>query len=131
MAKTKLSQVDKAALERALALRRDSGEPGRREQIDELLQGEGWFSTADFCATGCQRKNLRIKMWEPCPAEIPIDEIAGIIAAGRDGKSGYFAAAKLLKRMLLLGISRFEPDPLTAIDRAKAKQSAAPAPSAA
>jgi hypothetical protein len=127
----KLSRVDKAALERAIELRRDSGERGRAEQIDELIAEEGWFSTAEFAACGCQRKNLQIRMWQPCPAEIPIDEIASIIAKGPDGKSGYFAAAKILRRMLLLGISRYEPDPMQAIATAKAKRAAATAPSAA
>jgi hypothetical protein len=130
MAKRKLSDTDRAALERAIELRRNSGEPGRREQIEELLREEGSFETAEFCACGCQRKNLGIRTWQPCPAEIPIDEVARIIANGPDGKSGYFAAAKILRRMILLGVSRFEPDPLTAIAAAKAKRAAAPAPAA-
>jgi hypothetical protein len=133
MTKAKLSDIDREALERAIELRRDSGEPGRREQIDELLQEEGWFSTADFCATGCQRKNLRIKMWQPAPCEIPIDEIDAIISKGDDGngKSGYLAAAKLLRKMLRAGLSRFEPEPVKRLAEIGAKTASESEPTAA
>jgi hypothetical protein len=79
------------------------------------LAEEGWFDTADFCATGCQRKNLRIKMWQPAPCEIPIDQIEDILGRGSDGNRGYYAAAKLLRKMLRAGLSRYEPLPAEAL----------------
>jgi hypothetical protein len=41
------------------------------------------------------------------------------LAAGDNGVMGRYAAATLLKRMLDAGISFYEPDPRTALEKAK------------
>jgi hypothetical protein len=48
-------------------------------------------------------------------------EVEAIIARGDDHLDGDFAAAKLLRRMLKAGLSRYEPSPIAALERAKAK----------
>jgi hypothetical protein len=130
----RLTRTDREALTRAVKLVRSRPkreDPGRREQIDQLIAEEGLFTAADFCATSCQRKDLKIRMWQPAPCEIPVGEIDAILARGDDTKSGHYAAAKLLKKMLALGLSRFEPTPIAAISEAKAKRAAAHEPEVA
>jgi hypothetical protein len=51
------------------------------------------------------------------PLDIADPEVT--IAKGDDGINGGFAAAKLLRRMLRHGISRYEPEPLKALAAAK------------
>jgi hypothetical protein len=131
--KPKLNQVDVEALTRAIELYRNLKEPGRAEQVAHLLKTESWFSVADHCACGLQRRSLKIKMWQSPPAEIDPGAIETIIARGDDNLGGDYAAAKLLRRMLKAGLSRYEPDPIRALAEAKARQqvSTEPAPTAA
>jgi len=127
--RTELSALDRDAFERAIEITRNSKEPGRREQVDRMLKEEGWFRTADFCVYSCQMDLVRPRLWQPTPADIDPADIETIIARGDDGVgSGRYAAAKLLRRMLRAGLSRYEPDPLRALEakrRAPAQQPAA------
>jgi hypothetical protein len=52
-------------------------------------------------------------------------EIDALIAAGDDGTRGRYVAAKLLKRMLEVGVSKYDPDPMAAIEAATKKDAAA------
>ena len=115
----RLSPVDREALERAIEIARNSGEPGRREQIDRLMEKEGWFAAADFCCYCCQRELIRPRLCQPTPADIDPADIETIIARGDDAPNGNFTAAKLLKRMLRADLSRYEPDPVRALAEAK------------
>jgi hypothetical protein len=63
-------------------------------------------------------RSLRLKPWQPVPCWI--HDIETTLAAGDDGIMGRYAAALLLKKMLALGISRFHPYPIAAIERAAA-----------
>jgi hypothetical protein len=113
-----LSQVDRDALERALAMARKES-PGRSQQIDDKLVDEPWFDVATFAAYGCQTDSLHLKPWQSPPCWI--DDLVGTIQAGNDGKNGDYAAAKLLQRLLDAGVSRYEPDPIKALEQAKKK----------
>jgi hypothetical protein len=77
----RLSPVDREALERAIEIARNSGEPGRREQIDRLMEKEGWFAAADFCCYCCQRELIRPRLWQPTPADIDPADIETIISS--------------------------------------------------
>jgi hypothetical protein len=118
----KLSPIDREALERALKLvlgRPEREDPGRRAQVERLLQEQGWFTAADFCCYCCQRELIRPRLWQPTPADIDPADIETIIARGDDAPNGNFAAAKLLERMLRADLSRCEPDPVRALAEAK------------
>ena len=121
-----LSPVDCEALERAIQLTRNSGESGRREQIDHFLATRRWFDVALFCVYSCQFDAISPRLWQPVPSDI--DDIEATLAARDDGTRGRFAAAKLLKKMLAAGLSRYEPDPLKALAEAKTRRQAAAEP---
>jgi len=114
----KLSSIDRDALTRALELTRDCSEPGRREQVDDMIKEQGRFAAALFCVYSCQFDSIRPKLWQPVPSDI--DDIEGTLAKGDDGKAGRYVAAKLLKRMLRAGLSRYEPRPIEALAQAAA-----------
>ena len=106
-----LAAVDREALERAMEItKRD---PLRAEQLEgKLLQGDPWTEVAEFASYSCQIHTLSLKPWQspPCVAdEDDPDE--------RDKK-----AQHLLRKMLAAGISRFEPNPLAALERAERKR---------
>jgi hypothetical protein len=103
-----LTEADIAALELALKLVREES-PGRAEQLALKLADDGWWPTARFAAYSRQVDALHLKPWEhpPCWAT-PDDDYPD-----RE-------AARLLKRMLSAGISQFDPDPMVALEAAKA-----------
>jgi hypothetical protein len=115
----KLTPTDKAALELAIDLAR-KGDRTSQQQIDAMLKERPWQDVAEFAAYGCQCDALRLKPWQPPPCWAEVDDQdneAGPI-------SGHRAAAELLRRMLALGISRWHPDPLAAIETAEAGRAA-------
>jgi hypothetical protein len=115
----KLTPTDKAALELAIDLAR-KGDRTSQQQIDAMLKERPWQDVAEFAAYGCQCDALRLKPWQPPPCWAEVDDQdneAGPI-------SGHKAAAELLRRMLALGISRWHPDPLAAIETAEAERPA-------
>jgi hypothetical protein len=127
--KRTLSSVDREAIERAIAITRRSSEPGRKEQLDRLLAEEGFDAAADLAVYHCQRELIRPRLWQPTPADIDPDQVDAIIARGDDGKNGENQAARLLRRMLKAGLSRFEPQPIEALAAVKARRT--PQPTAA
>ena len=56
---------------------------------------------------------------QPTPCDIEPGEIEEILSRGDDGVNGEFAAARLVKKMLAAGVSRFELDPPRALAEAK------------
>jgi hypothetical protein len=98
-----------------------------QQQIDDKLSREPWLAVAVFAAHGCQERALRLKPWQcwpPCALE-PDD----VDTPGLEHRAIRRSAA-LLRRMLALGISRWHPDPIAAIERAEAEASAGPSPAA-
>jgi hypothetical protein len=129
----RLSPVDQDALERAIAIARS--DPEERAVIDRLMGKEGWFTAAVQACYHCQRELIRPRLWQPMPHDIDPDKIDAIIARGDDGLAGEYQAARLLRRMLRAGLSRYEPDPVRALAEAKERQQRAdsepkPAPAA-
>jgi hypothetical protein len=120
---TNLSAVDDEALERAIALARQES-PGRRDQIDSMLQERDWLHVATFCAYCCQDNELKLKPWEIVPCWIEDPDL--VLQEARSADLGQRRrAARLLKRLLAAGLSKFEPTPLAAIERAERAKEAA------
>jgi hypothetical protein len=97
-------KLDRAALDRALEL---SMADDDREY--SKLAEEGWFGCAWSCAHDQQCKALNLFPWQSPPCDVDEGDI-GI----HD-----FGGAKLLKRMLAHGVSRYDPTPLDAIAAAR------------
>ena len=70
----------------------------------------------------------RPRLWQPLLMDLDPNEIEAIIARGDDNKSGEYAAAKLLRRLLRAGLSQYEPEPLRRLAEIKRR---APEPAAA
>lgn len=114
-----LSDVDQEALERAIRICLTHKDRADQLQMERKLASEDdWWDTATFAAYSCQVDALRLLPWQTPPCWV--DDIEGILAGGDDGEMGCYAAARLLKRLLAAGLSRYEPDPIGALKRAKA-----------
>jgi hypothetical protein len=110
-----LTDIDRQALELAIATARKHS-LADRQQIDDKLTREPWFTVARFAAHGCQEKSLNLKPWQcwpPCAVEPDSVDARGL------EHRGISASAALLRRMLAAGVSRFHPDPLAAIETAE------------
>ena len=101
-----MTRNDRDALRLAVALARNE-DTGRAAQIDSMLKDESWTSVAKFAAYVCQGRSLHLAPWESPPCWADADDSD--------------TAAKLLRQMLDLGISRWYPDPMAAIEEAKRK----------
>jgi hypothetical protein len=119
-----MTDADGAAYKLAIETARAHDE-GRRQQIDDFLRERPFEDVGRFASYGCQVRSLHLPPWAYPPCWISLDEIDALIAAGDDGIRGKYVAAKLLKRMLALGISNYHPDPLAAIEAATKKDAAA------
>jgi hypothetical protein len=112
----KLRRVDREALERAIVLARASDPPHDR-QIAGMLKTRPWIEVATFAAYACQDDALRLKAWQPPPCwmgdEKPVDDIP---TAGR------VAAWELRRRLIEQGLSMYEPDPVTSLERVEAQR---------
>jgi len=111
------TKTDIAALE--LALAQTLAEPDRVEQITSKLQDEDRMSVAEFCAYHRQCDTLNLD------SEVPpcwIDDPDAALKGPNEGSWcwGAHQAARLVKQMTALGISKFDPDPVAAIEAAKA-----------
>lgn len=110
------NRIDRDAFERAIEhLRRRGGEDQR--QIESMLQSRPWERVGAFAAYSCQCEALRPRPWQPVPANEYVSVTDGDDAAGPIG--GRKAAAELLRRLLGAGLSRFEPDPIGALEAAE------------
>jgi hypothetical protein len=77
------------------------------DQLDSMLMDRKWFDVACFAAYDCQIRTLRLKPWETAPMDV-IDP--------NEPRYGEEAAARLLKRMLQAGVSRYAPDPMGTLE---------------
>jgi hypothetical protein len=102
-----LDEVDLNALRRALDETMAEPDPSRREQMLYKLRTEAWVEVARFAAAHRQRVMLGLRPWQIPPC----------MGSKRDP-----AALALLDRMLMFGLSRFEPDLLAALDEAEAEE---------
>jgi hypothetical protein len=112
-----MNATDHDAFTRALALCR-AEDAGRARQIDAKLADEPWEDVARFAASCCQSKSLRLQPWQGVPFRANLRDLDKPF----DDPRGERQAAELLQRLLKLGLSRFEPDPIGAIAEAEAKR---------
>jgi hypothetical protein len=119
---SQIAAVDREALARALKLAQAESEQ-EREHFDCMLIEKGWRWAAETAAYVRQSAALKLRPWQPPPCWIR--DLEGDLAAGDDGISGRYAAAKLTRRLLAAGLSRFEPDPIAALEAAEAQRAAA------
>ena len=113
----RLDPVDRDALERAMQIvaQRD---PLSAEHLASKLKHETWREVAEFAAYSAQIELLSLKPWQSPP--VHIDENAN--EPDNPERESNTAARKLLRQMLAAGVSRYEPDPLTALRRAKRRR---------
>src|SRR5262245_25166952 len=94
-----MQKHDRAAL--TLALERARAEsPQRDEQLTSMLEDRPWQQVAEFAATVCQRRSLKLYPWQRPPCDLDEDDESDTDAVG----------VKLLRKMLDLGVSRFHPE---------------------
>jgi hypothetical protein len=114
---TRISRIDRAALERALAL--DPDRDPVSSPINRRLDPERWFLAARSAAYVCQCDALRPEPWQPVPANEYVSVTDDDSEYGP--VMGRAAAAELLRRLLAAGLSRYEPDPIEALARVEAR----------
>jgi hypothetical protein len=107
-----MNRNDRDALRRAMEICRAES-PGRSRQLDAKLKDEPWEEVAKFAAHCCQSRALRLFPWQDPPMYGAVD------ISWRDED-----AARLLHQMLSLGVSKYEPDPMAAIEAAKQRKKA-------
>ena len=119
-----LTRIDRAALAAAIEVAR-SEDAGRRQQIDNMLADAadrpgGWEDVARFASSCAQARSLQAQPWQTLPQYASLDSLRDPYG----DPSGAREAAELLKKMLALGISKYEPNPLAAIAEAEKRQAA-------
>jgi hypothetical protein len=112
-----LSDVDRDALDRAIDICRTKKDPADREQIERKLATEPWREVGEFAAYSCQMDSLHLQPWQSPPCWV--DDLVSDIQGGPDGVGGDYEAARLLRRLLDAGLSRYEPDPIAALKAKK------------
>jgi hypothetical protein len=120
--RVRLSKVDREALQRAIEMVRAEG-PNEMRWIDDHLRTNGFFEAGRLASYHCQYRALQLKPWQFPP--IWIDDVSATLKEPPDSKDRH-RAAKLLQRLLAAGLSRYEPDPLTALERAEAERKPEP-----
>ena len=113
-----MTRKDKDALRRALVAAR-ALDAQTAQAVETNLKTSTWQEAAEYAAYHCQMRVLKLRPWQT-PPMISHDEID---PEGRYG--GTEQEVGLRQKMLALGVSIFEPDPLAAIERAEAAAPAA------
>jgi hypothetical protein len=116
-----LTEIDRKACRRAIDMIRQSNAGASLLQLEEKLAEDGFEEAGLSAAYSQQMKNLHLRPWQSPPCWIDPADVADIIAAGpgEDDTHGRYDAARLLKRLLKAGLSRFEPDPANALLKVK------------
>jgi len=102
-----MTRNDEAALK--LALAQACEDQDRREQLESMLEDRPWRQVAAFAAHVCQCRALKHPPWERPPCGVSED----------DDREINIEPVRLLRRMLAAGVSRYDPDPLAALEAAK------------
>jgi hypothetical protein len=112
--------VDRAALERALAIMLKDRELSRdlARRLDEGR--EPWADIAHHAALSCQIQSMGLKSWQVAPCEVEINQTD----PPGDEHHRTRHASLTLGRLLHRGLSRWEPNPPAALAAAEAKPAA-------
>jgi hypothetical protein len=120
---TASTRADDEAFTRAIAMARRE-RPDAAQEVDDRLAREGWRKTGESAAYGQQCRTLSLKPWEWPPCWIGDEDLRAARSPGPDDHSHWRAAAKLVEELIKNGLSRFEPDPIRALERVKAERAA-------
>ena len=93
----------------------------RARQIADKLASEPWEDVGEFASYSAQCRALRLRPWQFPPCWIDDDIPAAL--NDPDPIAVSELRAELLQRMLAAGLSRYEPDPLKALERGRARRS--------
>jgi hypothetical protein len=107
---------DQEALTAAIAMMR--ADPEQRELLDHVLANQSEQEAGLWAVGSLQVKNLHLKGWEAPPYDT---------SNVKDPSDHYGCRPNevaLLRKMLSLGISRYDPDPLRAIERVERESAA-------
>jgi hypothetical protein len=119
-----MTQIDKAALERAVEQYR-AGSRWQRSTIDSLIaRGDSQEEVGRYAAFHCQCEELGLSPWQVAPCDVRDIARDLVRTDDRAERTGLRAAAQLLRRMFAAGLSRYEPRPLQAMEKAEKRQPA-------
>jgi hypothetical protein len=105
--------IDMDALKRAMTIA--AQDPDTALQLkNKLDRGEPWTAVAEVAAAHCQISALALPPWQPPPCR------DSWLQGGKVHRNPN--AAELLDEMLAAGISQWEPDPPTALRKAKRRR---------
>ena len=123
-----LPRVDVHALGRALQVYRKH----HADEVHEMLVNDGWRPTAIYCARRCQHIALALKDCELSPCELKAERIGNLCEIWMADRRGIdlrrAQMVMLLRRMLHLGLSRYEPSPERACRAAEERRRALTTP---
>jgi hypothetical protein len=105
-----MRKTDRAALELALQQTLAEKDQSRVEQVRSMLEDRDRLDVMQFCSFHRQIEALKLRPWELPPCLGDYDGSPG----GRDEQ-----ALRLLKRMRKAGVSRWHPDPMSALEKAE------------
>lgn len=110
-----MTDLDRDAFKRAIAQMQaePAGSHGRELIAALLAKGQSFEETGETACYFCQTKALRLQSWQPPPMYT-----AARLDGHDDGSAGWKAAELLAYRLLAAGLSRYEPDPLRALEKA-------------
>lgn len=103
-----LTPVDHDALRRALAEARRERNPALQAQLDRKERDHGLLQAQLTAARHCQRKNLKLRLWESPPI------YGDLVVEGLDPFLRR-RARELLGKLSARGLSRYEPNPEAAL----------------
>ena len=109
MTRDDINTIDLAALDLAVDLTLGEADRDTVKTAREKLS-EDWFEGALHCADHRQCEHLSLRPWETSPACLDPAELDSIIASGPQHNSA--GTARLLKKMLAAGISKYDPSPI-------------------
>jgi hypothetical protein len=117
-----ISEVDRDAFKRAIAIMLRHKERIYRTDFKRRLdqRQEPWVDIGRHAASAVQSESLGLKPWQvaPCVAELNTADAPGF--EHRCTRN----ASLILERLLNAGLSRFEPDPIKAIERVERERAA-------
>ena len=105
-----MTKLDREAMAACIDAVNAGDDAASIKQVADKLAEAGFEDAGRFAASCAQSKSLRLKPWQEPPCAADED----------DPNERDKAAQKLLREMLAAGVSRYHPDPLAAIEAAKA-----------
>jgi hypothetical protein len=111
--------ADLNAFRRAIEiLKRD---PMRDQQLRQMIKDRHFDDVATFAAYCCQCQALKLKPWEIAPCHVSEEDEPLPRSPALDWRH-YREAHDIARRLLRAGLSKFEPDPIAALERIKGRK---------